>query len=158
MEQEEKKELLYVYSGEAEQPFEWSAGKYVSRFLTEMRDGKTLVASKCPKCKKVMIPPRRVCGDCFVEMDEIVPLSGKGTIYSYTVLSFGFVDPDTGKQRPVPYTCSAINLDGTDCTYAHFLEETDPEKLHIGMRVEAVWEEDRKGHLLDIKHFKTIEE
>jgi hypothetical protein len=158
MEEIKKKELLSVYSGEAEQPFEWSAGKYVSRFLMEMRDNKTLVGSKCPKCSKVLVPPRRVCGDCFVQMDEIVKLSGKGSLYSFTVVNFGFVDPDTGLKRPVPYTCAYITLDGTNCTYAHYLSETDPAKISIGMRVQPVWEENRRGHLLDIKHFEPIDE
>jgi hypothetical protein len=157
-EQAKGKELLTIFSGEAEQPFEWSAGKYTSRFLVEMRDNKRLVGIRCPKCQKVLVPPRRVCGECFVPMDEIVELSGRGTVYSYTVLNFGFMDPDTGKERPVPYTSAHISLDGTDNTYPHFLEETDPAKLRVGMRVEVVWEERRTGHLLDIRHFRSIEE
>lgn len=155
---EQKKKPLTIYSGEAEQPFEWSAGKYTSKFLVEMRDHKRLVGIRCPKCKKVFVPPRRVCGECFVTMDEIVELSGEGTVYSYSVLNFGFVDPDTGKQRPVPYTSAHIALDGTDNAFPHFLEETDPDKLRVGMRVEPVWEEERRGHLTDIRYFRTIEE
>jgi hypothetical protein len=91
-------------------------------------------------------------------MEDLVELSGKGTVETFTVLSFGFVDPDTGKQRPVPYTWASVNLDGSDNTFVHFLEETDIEKLKIGMRVQAVFEEQRKGHLLDIRHFETIDE
>jgi uncharacterized OB-fold protein len=153
----EKKWLLTVSSGEAEQPFEWSIGKYGSKFLQEIRDNKQIVGVKCPKCKKVFVPPRKVCGDCFVAMDEIVPLSGEGTLNTYTVLNFGFVDPDTGVQKPVPYTWAFIDLDGADNTFIHYVEETDLEKLHVGMRVRAVFEEERRGHLLDIKHFEVIE-
>jgi uncharacterized OB-fold protein len=155
---EREKELLTICSGEAEQPFDWSAGKYTSKFLAEIRDNKRILGIRCPKCGMVMVPPRKVCGECFVPMEELVELSGKGTVYSYTVLSFGFVDPDTGKQRPVPYTSANIKLDGCDNTFPHFLEETDPAKLRVGMRVEAVFEEERKGHLLDIRHFRTIED
>jgi len=154
---EEKKELLTVQSGEAEQPFNWAMGKYVSKFMTELRDNKRIVGVRCPKCKKVYVPPRQVCGDCFVPMEEIVPLSGKGSIYCFTVLSFGFVDPDTGKQRPVPYTWAFIALDGADTCLPHFVDLADPKRLKVGMRVEAVFEDKRRGHLLDIKHFKVIE-
>jgi len=154
---EEKKELLTVQSGEAEQPFNWAMGKYVSKFMTELRDNKRIVGVRCPQCKKVYVPPRQVCADCFVSMTEIVPLSGKGSIYCFTVLSFGFVDPDTGKQRPVPYTWAFIALDGADTCLPHFVDLADPKKLKVGMRVEAVFEEKRRGHLLDIKHFKVIE-
>ncbi len=157
-EADKKKELLTITSGEAEQPFEWSCGKYTSKFLMELRDNKRIVAIRCPKCNKVFVPPRNVCGACFVPLDDIVELSGKGTVVTYTVLNFGFVDPDTGRQKPVPYTWAFINLDGTDNTFIHYVEEVDPEKLHVGMRVQAVFEEERKGHLLDIRHFETIEE
>lgn len=154
----EKKTMSSISSGEAEQPFKWSAGRYGSKFLTELRDNKRIVGIRCPQCKKVLVPPRRVCGDCFVAMDEIVELPGEGTVETFTVLSFGFVDPDTGKQRPVPYTWAFIKLDGADNTFIHYLEETNQDKLRIGMRVRPVFEDNRRGHVLDIRHFETIEE
>ena len=149
--------LLSVSSGEAEQPFEWSIGKHGSKFLTELRDNKRLMGIRCPKCGKVSVPPRNVCGDCFVAQDELVPLSGEGEVTTFTVLNFGFVDPETGRQKPVPYTWAFIKLDGADNSFIHYVEETDLEKLRIGMRVRVVFEEERKGALLDIKHFETIE-
>ncbi len=67
-----------------------------------------------------------------------------------------FVDPDTGKERPVPYGYGYRLFDGADNTFPHFLEETDWKKIKIGQRVEAVFEEKRRGHLLDIKPFRII--
>jgi uncharacterized OB-fold protein len=32
----------------------------------------------------------------------------------------------------------------------------DGGEIKIGGRVEAVLEDERKGHILDIKHFKTV--
>lgn len=155
---EEKKERLAITSGEAEQPFEWSVGLYTSKFLAELRDNKRIVGIRCPGCKKVFVPPRKVCGACFLPMDEIVELSTKGTVGTFTVLAFGFVDPSTGRQKEVPYTWGFIQLDGSDNTFVHYIEETDPAKLRAGMRVEAVFEEERHGSLLDIRHFRTIED
>ena len=154
---EQKSERLFITSGDAEQPFEWSIGKHASKFLLELRDNKRMVGIRCPQCKKVFVPPRKVCGECFVTMDEIVPLSGEGAINTYTVLNFGFVDPETGLQKPVPYTWAFIDLDGADNTFIHYVEETDLNKLHVGMRVRAVFEDNRSGRLLDIKHFETID-
>jgi uncharacterized OB-fold protein len=51
-----------------------------------------------------------------------------------------------------------IKLDGADTSVAHFLSETDIDKIRNGMHVEAVFEEKRKGSLLDIKHFAPIGE
>jgi len=155
---DKEQELLTIHSGDAEQPFAWALGKHTARFLVELRDNRRIVGIRCPACRKVFVPPRNVCGDCFVPLDEIVPLSGEGSVLTYTVLSFGFVDPDTGRQKPVPYTWAFLRLDGTDNTFIHYVEETDPARLRVGMRVRAVFEENRTGHLLDIRHFETIPE
>ena len=154
---EEKKQLVTLESGEAEQPFAWSAGIYGSRFLTELRDNKRFVGIKCPKCGKVYVPPRRVCGPCFVELTELVPVSDEGEIITYTVVSFGFVDPATGKQKPVPYGYAVIKLDGADTYLLHYVDETDPAKIKVGARVRAVFEEERTGSMLDIKYFELLE-
>lgn len=155
MAEEKRKDLVVLESGEMEQPFKWAAGAYGSRFLTEIRDNRKFVGAKCPKCGKVYVPLRRVCGPCFQELTELVPVSDEGEIVTYTVVSFGFVDPSTGKQKPVPYGYAAIQLDGADTFLLHFVDETDPEKIKIGARVKAVFEDDgkRTGSLLDVKHF-----
>ncbi len=152
---EEKKQMIQVSSGDTEQPFRWSAGTYGSKFLTEIRDNKKLWGVKCPKCGKVYVPPRRVCGPCYVEMDELVPVSDEGQLITFTIVSFGFLDPSTGREKPVPYGYAVIQLDGADSYFLHYVDETDPTKLKAGMRVKAVFVEDgqRTGSLLDIKHF-----
>lgn len=154
---EEKKQIITIDSGEAEQPFRWSAGTYGSRFLTELRDHKRFVGIRCPKCGKVYVPPRRVCGPCYVELTELVPVSDEGEIITYTVVSFGFVDPATGKQKPVPYGYAAIKLDGADTCILHFVDETDPAKIKVGSRARAAFEEERNGSMLDIKCFELLE-
>ena len=38
----------------------------------------------------------------------------------------------------------------------HLLDEVDLEKLRIGIRVEAVFNEERVGDIRDIKYFKPL--
>jgi len=152
----EKKDYLTISSGDQAQPFNWSVGRYGSKFLTELRDHKKILGIKCPSCKRVFVPPRRVCGRCFAEMSDFVELPPRGTLTAFTVLMFSFVDPDTGQARPVPYGYGYVQFDGADNTFPHFLEETDWKKVRIGQRLETVFEEKRRGHLLDIKHFRLI--
>ena len=154
----EKKDLLTLSSGEQSQPFQWSAGRYGSKFLTTLRDQKKILAVKCSSCGRVYVPPRRVCGKCFAEMTEWVEVGPQGTLTAFTVLMFSFVDPETGEERPVPYGYGYIRFDGADNSFPHFLDETDYRKIKIGARVEPVFEEKRRGHLLDIKHFRLIRE
>jgi uncharacterized OB-fold protein len=42
----------------------------------------------------------------------------------------------------------------------HLLGEVDPQKVKIGMRVQAVWKppKEREGAITDILYFKPIEE
>lgn len=155
---EEKKELLKMSSGKMWQPYNWSTGRYWSKFFTELRDNKRIMGTKCPKCKSVYMPPREVCGKCFAKMDEWVEVSDKGTIVAFTVVWFPHIDPNTGKLRePSPYTSVWVRLDGADTYLMHYLDETDEKKIKIGMRVQAVFAEERKGSIHDIKHFEIIE-
>ncbi|MHB8781702.1 MAG: Zn-ribbon domain-containing OB-fold protein, partial [Candidatus Geothermincolia bacterium] len=152
-----EKLFLNVESGaEAEQPFHYAAGSYGSVFINELRDNKKLMGIKCPNCGKVYVPPRRVCPPCFTEMTELVEVSSEGELYSFTVVSFGFLDPSTGREKAVPYTYAVFKLDGADNTFLHFLDETDHAKIKLGSRVKAVFEEERAGGLLDIKHFTLV--
>lgn len=152
----EEMELLAIESGESFQPFNWSVGKYGSKLLQELKENKQFVGIRCPKCKRVYVPPRKVCNKCYVAMDEIVPLPDEGEIVVCAIIEFGFVDPSTGIQRPVPYGYIFVKLDGADTLLPHFLDDTDPEKVKVGARVKAVFEEKRVGSIMDVKHFKLI--
>lgn len=155
--QEQKKELLEIHSGEAEQPFRYAVGRYGSKFFQELRDHKRLIGIRCPSCKKVYVPPRQICGPCFKKMDELVQVGPQGTLVAYTILRFSFLDPETGKQKPVPYGYGFVRLDGADTTFQHFVEIRDEKKVRIGARVNAIFEEKRKGTLGDIRHFEIID-
>ncbi len=150
-------ELLTKSSGEAEQPFRYSAGRWGSKFLAELRDHKKLLGVRCPKCRKVYVPPRQVCGPCFQRMEELVELSDKGTLDAFTIIRFSFIDPETGIQRPVPYGYGMVKLDGCDNAFQHFIKIKDETKVNIGARVQAVFSENRSGNLLDIQYFEVID-
>ncbi len=155
-EKEKREELLTVTSGDMFQPYRWSVGRFGSKFLTELKENKKLFGIKCSKCGRVYVPPRKVCGRCFVGMDEFVPVSDEGEIVVCAIIEFGFVDPETGAQRPVPYGYVFVKLDGADTALPHFLNSADPKKVKVGARVKAVFEENRKGSIMDIKHFTLI--
>ncbi|MBC2744342.1 MAG: hypothetical protein HGJ93_15175 [Desulfosarcina sp.] len=82
-------EHVIIESGAARQPFNYAVGLHGSLFLQELRDNRRFMAVKCPMCKKVYIPPRRVCGACFVEMDKFVEVGPKGSIGTFTILRYG---------------------------------------------------------------------
>lgn len=138
--------------------FDYAAGTYATRFMTELRETGRLHGTRCTNCARVLVPPRPICGICAAPTDEWVEVGPDGTITGFTVVEVPFIDPMTGEQRPVPYGFAFIKLTGADTNIYHFLEESRHEKLHVGMRVEAVFRDERIGSMADISCFRTLED
>ncbi len=156
MKKEKNSELLEI-SGKFEIPFNYHAGFGYSRFLMELRDHKRIVGVKCPKCHKIYVPPRPLCRDCFVKLDEFVPVSDEGKLVAFSVANVPYTDPNTGNPKKLPYTAAYIQLDGTDSKILHCLNELDGSKIKTGVKVKAVFDEKRTGdYFTDIKYFKLI--
>lgn len=139
-------------------PYRWSAGPYLGRFFRELRDNARFVANLCPKCRHVLFPPRIVCGICHVRAaDEWVELGPQGTIRDFTKVYYPMADPSTGKPRPEPYLHGTIELDGGGLIQ-HYLEETEVEKVTVGMRVVAEFKPraERTGCPQDVRYFRRI--
>lgn len=139
--------------------YRWSAGPHLGEFLRGLKAGR-IIANQCPSCERLQLPPTPVCGRCHVDMGEDwVELSHQGEVINYSFVVDPIFDPGTGAMRPVPYTIAAIVLEGgADVAFFHKLQETDPEKVRVGMKVEAVFKppEEREGTMEDIVHFRTI--
>ena len=133
-----------------------AAGRYGSLFLHGLREGKIL-ASRCKKCERTLVPPRIACTGCFGRMEEVVEVPPRGTLMSFTVVTFPFLDPFTGVQRPIPYGYGMVRFEGTTNTFQYFLSESDPSRLRVGMAVEAVFREERRGEIADLAHFAPVE-
>ena len=133
-------------------PYEYAAGQAGSRFFVELRDSKRIEGTRCAACKRVYVPPRTTCGVCFDELDEWVSLEPKGTLTSYTVVHYAL------PVHPVeaPFAYGIIQLDGADTGLTHIIGEVDLGEIRIGMRVEAVFNDDRHGNILDIKYFRPL--
>lgn len=152
-----EQEYLVIESGEASQPFNYSVGLYGSFFFQELRDNRRIMGIKCSRCGKVYVPPRKVCGDCYVAMDDFVEVGPKGKIGTFTILRYAFIDPETGVQKPIPYGYGFIHLDGADTLFQHYINIEDESKVRIGARVEPVFSEERKGTIKDILYFRIID-
>lgn len=147
-------------------PVNESAGWYRSKFFTMMRDEGKIMANKCPRCNRIIIPPRVICVYCKVEIPDIqdnwVELSDKGTIVDSQTIQEREQDEITGELIGQPNPNIFIRLDGSDewCLFGHISEEMDPDKVKEGVRVQAVWKpkEQREGRVSDILYFRIIDE
>jgi uncharacterized OB-fold protein len=149
----EKDEGIYVHRSGLKVPYTWHAGEYATFFYTELKDHKKIWGTKCPECGKVYMPPRKSCPECFKQCREWVELGDTGTLLTYTVVRYS--EPLIQPREP-PYAYGIIKLDGADTAMVHFLGEVGLDKIKVGMRVKAVFNENPEGNYLDIKYFKPV--
>ena len=133
-------------------PYNWWAGDTASRFLTALRDEARLTATRCKDCGRVTVPPRKSCPECFTQHSEWVALPGTGTVTAFTVARRQLA----ALPKAVPVIFALIRLDGADTALLHHLDDVAPDDVHIGLRVTPVFADERKGHIMDIRHFKPL--
>ena len=129
--------------------YRFTPGRAASRFLRHVEQGE-LLGQRCPNCRKVYIPPRGACAACGVPTDEEVPVADKGTVTTFCVVNVPFY----GQKIEIPYVSATILLDGADLGIFHLVQEVPAEDVHMGMRVEAVWDDERRPTLESISYFK----
>ena len=136
--------------------YAWDAGVAIGRYLQELKAGR-LIGRSCPQCRRVMIPPRMFCEQCFCATDRWVPLQDTGTVITYSLC---YVTWDMIRLEK-PQIPAVIAIDGASpgMGIMHLLGEVEPEAVKIGMRVQAVWKpaEERIGAITDIAYFKPLE-
>ncbi len=151
------KEEYPVVFGKWEIPYIHSAGRFSTQFFNMLKE-KRIMGSRCSKCNRVLMPPRSFCEKCFVPVTEWVELPDSGVIQTFTICYEKF----TGLPDP-PYALATIRLDGADTGLMHLIGGVDLsdlnsalEKIRVGARVRAVWSDERKGSIFDIKYFEPI--
>jgi len=83
---EEVEELVHHVGSRS--PNTWSVGEVGSRFFVELRDYKKIFGTRCPVCKKVIVPARKICGQCFRQTDDWVEVGDQGIIQTFTVVRY----------------------------------------------------------------------
>jgi uncharacterized OB-fold protein len=150
----EQKEIeTIVFPSRIKLPYTWHVGKVGSRFYQEIKENCKIWGTKCPQCNNVFVPPRDTCHICYTDIREWVELSNEGTVLTFTVVRYEI--PDIQPQKP-PFILGIIKLDGATSGFTHLVGEITPENMRIGIRVKAVFKEQRNGDYLDIKYFKPV--
>ena len=141
-----------VYSGRIKVPYQWWVGETGSRFFVSLRDEQKILGTYCPQCDLVFVPPRKTCGRCFSQETAWREVGTEGTLLTYTVPGY------TEEIQPqiIPLAYGIIKLDGADTGLTHLLSEFKEGELKTGLRVKAVFKEERAGNILDIQYFKPL--
>lgn len=137
----------------------FSTGPIMGRFLHELRDNKRIMALRVKKNGRHLIPPREVDAWCHEPGDEWVEVGPGGYIREFDIIYYASPDPLTGETREVPYCVAWIVLDGVESGSPlwHLLKPEDTHKAKYGVRVRAVFAEERTGAMEDIKYFEVVD-
>jgi uncharacterized OB-fold protein len=150
------KQVLYVHDEMGAQ-FAWDTGIAIGSYLAGLKRGE-IIGSRCAHCERTVVPPRVFCERCFQPMEEFVKLEDRGTVNTFSLC---YVTWDV-KRIKTPEIPAVIEIEGADELHGimHKLGEVDPEKIEIGMQVQAVWKpaEEREGSITDIQYFKPVTE
>lgn len=98
---------------------------------------------KCDSCDLVVWVPRRTCPNCWQENLRTFDASGKGTVYSFTIIRKGAGDwKDAG-----PFVYAYVELDEGPRVQTNIVG-CPVDDVHIGMKVEVEWHDTGKGAAL----------
>jgi uncharacterized OB-fold protein len=93
----------------------------------------------CNDCGNPYFYPRDISPCCFSKDTSWIKASGKGTLYTYAI---AHRPPHPGFAQDAPYVVAVVELDeGPRMPTNIVIDDPTPEKLQIGMSLEAVFED-----------------
>ncbi len=101
------------------------------------RAGK-LVLQRCQQCRQYYHPPQVLCDRCVSSTLAFEQVSGRGTIYSYSVM---YAQRVQGFEDRVPYNMVVVELaEQPGLTMVTNLVEAENDELRVGAPVELTFE------------------
>lgn len=102
----------------------------------ESVNAEALRIPKCRDCGALHFYPHALCPTCMSPNLDDIPVSGNGTVYSYTVIR----SPQPAFRGMEPYVVANVELDEGVRMMANVLTD-DVESVGIGTRVRLVYQQ-----------------
>lgn len=129
-----------------------STGPVVGRFLTGLRQRQILGVRGSDG--RVIVPPMEYDPVTAEELSEFVEVGQQGEIVSWCWVS----RPRAAHPLDRPFAWAMIRLDGADVPMIHCVSAARESALATGARVQAVWAEEPRGFITDIRYFEAVGE
>ena len=100
-----------------------------------------LLLQFCPNCKAYQYYPRPLCARCHTADPEWREASGRGVLYSYSVVHRA---PTPAFQAAAPYVAAIVELEEGPRMFTNIVD-ADPGSLHVGTAVSVVFREGPEG-------------
>jgi len=94
----------------------------------------TLLAGRCRACARWHFYPRPHCPFCFADKVEWLPCSGRGTVYSHSIL----------RRVAVPYCLAYVTLEEGPCMMTNIVD-CALDDIRIGAPVRLVFHASARG-------------
>lgn len=128
--------------------FRHSLGKY-SRFFLELEQ-RRLMATRCPRCGTVWMPPRPACGNDLA-VTEWVELPGRGTLAAATECAYTLTTGGGTARLALGY----VALEGASTLLLQRIRNYgDARLLTRGLPMRVVWADERVGHPMELFWFE----
>jgi len=112
-----------------------------------------LLGGKCKECGTYFYPQRHICLNCEAEAMEPVTLSGKGTVYTFTIARQQL----PGALVQVPYAVVIATME--EGCQIHSVVTDDFESIKVGMNIETYYEKvmvDKDGNDRIAHKFRAV--
>ena len=131
-----------------------SVGPTLSQFFTALRERRIVGARGSDG--RVYVPPAEFDPVTYERLTEIVPVSGVGTVLSWTWQP----EPLEGQPLDRPFAWALIKLDGADVPLLHAVDvgAAGSDSISTGARVHVHWVDEPAGAITDIAYFRLGDE
>lgn len=111
-------------------------------FWTSGADGVLRIA-RCRRCGRYLHPPGPVCSGCTGRDIRFEPVSGRGSVWSWTVNRYQW-----NPSMPPPYVVASVELvEQPDLRLLTNLVECSTEEIRVGMPVEVCFARAGDAHV-----------
>jgi uncharacterized OB-fold protein len=98
-----------------------------------------LLVQRCADCGRTRMPPGPLCPACRSFNRQWQQVSGRGTVYTYTIVHRAYVPALADR---VPYVVIVVALeDAGGARLISNLVDAAPTTVRVGMPVQVVWED-----------------
>jgi uncharacterized OB-fold protein len=112
---------------------DWEPSALTRPFWAAIRAGE-LSIQRCANCGKFQHPPREFCTHCSSRAVSLTPVSGRGAIYTYTVVHRALIP---ALRDQVPYVLVVVALPEGPKVLS-LLQECEPNDVRVGLEVRMV--------------------
>ena len=122
--------------------FKLSSNAWTQPFW-EATAGHKLVVARCTHCGSFRMPPTPFCPKCQSQSIDWPTLSGRGTVYSYTVVERAILP---GMEAHLPYVPAVIELEGAGgARLISNVVDVEVGAISVGMPVSLLWDDHASG-------------